>query len=307
MIRTLCLLGGVLAANAAAALELPLPAGTEQVLSLAPAADNYAMPTGPYAQGIVPNEEIEGLRSVSVWRAPPQSSYRVMSALIDGLKAQDIEIIFSCDTLTCGGFDFRFATYVAPGPEMFVNLRDFRFLSARLPDGGAMTLLVSQTSNRTYVQMVQISPDSVGETPETVTPAPEVTAAPQISYATPLLQRMLSVGHAVLDDLTFETGASTLGKGPFASLEVLAGYLKEHPTAQVVLVGHTDSVGSLSANTSLSKVRAQAVRRSLLDRYGVAPAQVDAQGAGYLAPVASNMENAGREANRRVEVVLLKQ
>lgn len=58
MIRTLCLLGGVLAANAAAALELPLPAGTEQVLSLAPAADNYAMPTGPYAQGIVPNEEI---------------------------------------------------------------------------------------------------------------------------------------------------------------------------------------------------------------------------------------------------------
>jgi OOP family OmpA-OmpF porin len=39
----------------------------------------------------------------------------------------------------------------------------------------------------------------------------------------------------------------------------------------------------------------------------VAPAQVDAQGAGYLAPVASNMENAGREANRRVEVVLLKQ
>ena len=81
--------------------------------------------------------------------------------------------------------------------------------------------------------------------------------------------------------------------------------LKAEPDLRVALVGHTDAVGSLDANTALSRRRAEAVRDRLVQSYDVAPGRVEAQGAGYLAPRASNLTEAGREQNRRVEVVVL--
>ncbi|MFC6587568.1 OmpA family protein [Sulfitobacter pacificus] len=55
----------------------------------------------------------------------------------------------------------------------------------------------------------------------------------------------------------------------------------------------------------MSRARARSVRQRLIDGYGVSAARLDAEGMGYLAPVASNIDEAGREQNRRVEVVLL--
>ena len=60
----------------------------------------------------------------------------------------------------------------------------------------------------------------------------------------------------------------------------------------------------LLANIDLSRLRAQSVRSALLKQYGATPAQIDAQGAGYLAPRASNETPEGRALNRRVEVLL---
>jgi OOP family OmpA-OmpF porin len=69
-------------------------------------------------------------------------------------------------------------------------------------------------------------------------------------------------------------------------------------------VGHTDAQGGLETNIRLSRARAQAVRRYLIEELDVAPAQVEAEGIGYLAPRESNATPEGREANRRVEVVI---
>jgi outer membrane protein OmpA-like peptidoglycan-associated protein len=71
------------------------------------------------------------------------------------------------------------------------------------------------------------------------------------------------------------------------------------------LVGHTDSVGGLSGNIALSKRRAQSVRQRLIDTHGVDPSRLDAEGMGYLSPAASHLTPEGREANRRVEVIVL--
>ena len=98
-----------------------------------------------------------------------------------------------------------------------------------------------------------------------------------------------------------------LGKGPFASVQSLADFLLAHPDISVAVVGHTDSVGSQDINIALSRQRAAAVRQRLIDAYDVDPAQVQAEGMGYLAPVASNLTAEGRELNRRVEAVLLSQ
>ena len=78
-----------------------------------------------------------------------------------------------------------------------------------------------------------------------------------------------------------------------------------NPTITVAIVGHTDAVGSLAGNTALSKRRAESVRARLIEDYGVDPEQLQADGVGYLAPIASNLTDAGRAANRRVDVILL--
>ena len=63
----------------------------------------------------------------------------------------------------------------------------------------------------------------------------------------------------ILGDLEFESGSANLGPGPFLSLTKLADYLNTTPDARIVLVGHTDAVGSLAGNMDLSAKRARRV------------------------------------------------
>ena len=81
-------------------------------------------------------------------------------------------------------------------------------------------------------------------------------------------------------------------------------WLAANPSRHVTLVGHTDASGALLANVALSRLRAQSVRAALVAKFSTNAAQIDAQGAGYLAPRASNETPEGRTKNRRVEVML---
>jgi len=112
-------------------------------------------------------------------------------------------------------------------------------------------------------------------------------------------------GRVILSDLSFALGSATLADDDYTSLATLAAYLKEDPTLLVALVGHTDTAGSLEGNIALSRKRANAVKERLIARYGIPSRQMDAEGMGYLAPVANNLYEAGREANRRVEVIIV--
>jgi OOP family OmpA-OmpF porin len=112
------------------------------------------------------------------------------------------------------------------------------------------------------------------------------------------------LGHVVLSDLDFVSGAVSLGNGPLASLDAVAAYLIANPSRQITFVGHTDATGPLDVNIALSRRRADAARSYVVAR-GVPADQVAADGVGFLSPRASNLTPAGREANRRVEAVLI--
>jgi len=73
---------------------------------------------------------------------------------------------------------------------------------------------------------------------------------------------------------------------------------------RILIVGHTDTVGNLEDNIALSQRRAEAVKEALVENYDIDPDRVQVVGAGYMAPIASNLTALGREKNRRVEVVL---
>jgi outer membrane protein OmpA-like peptidoglycan-associated protein len=106
-----------------------------------------------------------------------------------------------------------------------------------------------------------------------------------------------------LGDVLFETGNAELKPGAVLDLDRLAGFLQRYPERRAVIEGHTDSVGGEDYNQGLSQRRAEAVRAYLL-RKGVAAARVTATGMGESAPVASNDNAAGRQQNRRVEIIV---
>lgn len=103
--------------------------------------------------------------------------------------------------------------------------------------------------------------------------------------------------------LLFSTGSSTLTPASRYNLEKLARILNRYDDTNLVIEGHTDSVGSESTNQVLSERRAQSVS-SLLRAYGVASFRLTTVGYGETRPVASNETESGRKLNRRVEVLI---
>jgi outer membrane protein OmpA-like peptidoglycan-associated protein len=105
-----------------------------------------------------------------------------------------------------------------------------------------------------------------------------------------------------LSDVLFDTNQATLKPGADLSLDHLATFMSGHPRTKVIIEGHTDSTGSDAYNDDLSQRRADAVARALVAR-GVDPADIRAIGRGKNYPVATNDTSAGRQQNRRVEIV----
>lgn len=101
----------------------------------------------------------------------------------------------------------------------------------------------------------------------------------------------------------FEPGTATLPRS-VPVLDNAAGVLLAHPElSSVIVAAHTDNRGDPDTNRALSQARAEAVRDYLV-RQGVPPERLDAQGHGADRPIASNETSLGREANRRVELLL---
>lgn len=106
-----------------------------------------------------------------------------------------------------------------------------------------------------------------------------------------------------LGDVLFNTNKAQLSSGGINNVKKLAGFLEKNPQRKVLIEGHTDSKGSDSYNQALSERRAEAVQSALTDM-GIAADRISTRGYGESSPVANNETAAGRQLNRRVEIVL---
>jgi OOP family OmpA-OmpF porin len=319
----------VLAADALVNLPAPATPIGERMELLA----DTDVPVGPWRAGKVEAVSAEGRLMQNAWRLDGSglSTLEVMNDLRAQLKAQRFDVLYECRTRSCGGFDFRFAIDVMPEPRMHVDLGDYRFLSARR-DGGGMadfvTLMVSRSSAAGFVQLTHIAPPEMIEPkavlstrsavaadgsvllPTAYDRTPDQAGAPNLgpdqapNDMTGLFAALEQGASVPLTDLTFETGSTRLGEGPFASLDALAAYMAAHPDRRVTLVGHSDTSGGLAENIALSKRRAASVVAALSRDYGIPAARLDAEGVGFLAPRAGNDTDDGRSLNRRVEALL---
>jgi outer membrane protein OmpA-like peptidoglycan-associated protein len=105
-----------------------------------------------------------------------------------------------------------------------------------------------------------------------------------------------------LQDVLFDTGQATLKPGAQRVVDQLAAVLQQYPERRVLIEGFTDNVGGDSYNLALSQRRADAFRQALIAR-GTAPERVEARANGEAYPVAGNDTAAGRQMNRRIEVL----
>ncbi len=107
-----------------------------------------------------------------------------------------------------------------------------------------------------------------------------------------------------LSDILFDVNRATLKPGAEANVRRIAAILQQYPDRQIAVEGHTDATGSDAYNQTLSEDRAASVRASLVAG-GVPEGQITSRGFGKTQPVATNDTPAGRQQNRRVEIIVL--
>lgn len=319
--RPLLFAAAFCAAGPASALDLNLTGEAVETIRRSEPNATLHLAIGPWADGRVKSLTVQGPFVQSAWvlSGLDPDTARLTADLRQQFEAQGYDVLFSCQTADCGGFDFRYNAGILPAPEMYVDLGDFRYLVARKGQGEAaehLALVVSRSAGSGYVQLTRVgavitTQPVVLTEPENLTPvvvaAPEAAAEPSpvVAPADDLTARLDQGLPVVLEDLIFAPGSAQLEATDFASITAIATWLTARPEMRLVLVGHTDDIGSLEANVKVSRLRAEAVRQRLLFQAGIDPAQISAEGVGYLTPRQTNQTEEGRQNNRRVEAVPL--
>jgi outer membrane protein OmpA-like peptidoglycan-associated protein len=167
---------------------------------------------------------------------------------------------------------------------------DVRYLTAtRVGEGATAHVSVGVERSNHYVQVLQADTMQTGQV--------------AVTDAEAMARAIETEGRIALDAIYFDFGSAVLLPASDAAIAEIARLLTDRPDLSVYVVGHTDSVGTLEANLTLSRARAEAVVEALGARFGVAAGRAVPAGVGPLAPVASNLTEAGRGLNRRVEIV----
>jgi outer membrane protein OmpA-like peptidoglycan-associated protein/tetratricopeptide (TPR) repeat protein len=115
------------------------------------------------------------------------------------------------------------------------------------------------------------------------------------------LRKVQSGSMIILRNIYFDFDKASFKPESFTELNKVERMMRENPNLQVEIAGHTDYIGSVAYNMTLSQRRAEAVK-DYLTKKGIDPRRVVAKGYGKTRPIASNDdEEEGRELNRRVE------
>jgi OOP family OmpA-OmpF porin len=102
-------------------------------------------------------------------------------------------------------------------------------------------------------------------------------------------------------NVEFDFDKSVIKKKYYEEIAKLAVVMKKYPDLKITLEGHTDNVGGLAYNEKLSQRRVDAVKKHLVEKFGIEASRLNAKGYGEIRPIASNATKEGRQKNRRVE------
>ena len=266
---------------------------------------------------------LEGAYTRLVYLEPGgRSPLEVLRNYQEEIKRNGGNILFECKAEQCGGDPGRssgggagrmsLAMYLFPEDRMtdpaFSNgacattsrITDQRYLVAELPARGAHVSVLTYTLkddsyckafNGRTIAIIDIVEAKAREQKMVMVNAEEM--ANQIS----------ATGSVTLYGIYFDFNQTDVKPESDPALEQIAKLLKDNPTLKLLVVGHTDNVGSFSFNMDLSQRRAAAVVNALAARFGISKDRLTPVGTSFASPVASNKTEDGRAKNRRVELV----
>ena len=170
--------------------------------------------------------------------------------------------------------------------------------------------LASDAEMTDFVEKIFLAaapPPPPAKEPEVVAPPPPPPPPPPVEETkkapepvTAVEQKIIEKGRVTLM-IEFDTGKTVVKPRYYNEIQNVADVMKKHPDLNIVIEGHTDNVGGAKYNLNLSQKRAEAVKRVMETKFGVAASRIKAQGFGYSKPIASNKTPDGRQKNRRVE------
>lgn len=284
--------------------------------------------TSSGAKRHAPEEKLQltGKYTRILYLAPQgRSSLEVFMNYADEVKASGGDILYQCKGDACGGDPTRsvrgiagkqsLAMYLFP-PEKLEDapgtngwcaagalpIGEQRYMVAKLGNNGPTVSILTYVSkdkgaafcaafNGHVVAVIDIIEDKAREQKMVRVNAAEMAAS------------LASEGTVVVDGIFFETGKAIVQSASGPALEQVAKLMTSDSSLQLLVVGHTDNVGSYESNRQLSTERAQAVVKTLGEKFGVATSRLQPVGVSFAAPKASNSDEAGRSKNRRVELV----
>lgn len=268
--------------------------------------NQYVLPLGPADKSetkFQKQQDIEGKILKTLYDAPAGSSpLAVYRSYQTALQQAGFATLFTCSVKQCSP-DGRLQ-YAVKATRVGDYIKDLGGRS--LDDDAAYLLVTHQTKNDVYavVYATQFWHDSthVVYIVDVIEPKPLESSLVTVD-AKVMAEDIGKAGHVALYGIYFDTGKAVLKPESKPALDEIAKFLGMQPTLKLHVVGHTDNVGTLAANMTLSKQRADAVVTALATAYHIVPARLIGNGVGPLAPVAPNSTEEGRAKNRRVELV----
>ena len=191
--------------------------------------------------------------------------------------------------------------------------KDQRFLAAKLarPEGDVHVALYATSIGDGWGKFLYADPPNKKRTAIDG----QVIAQLDIVEATPMETNMVTVsagemaksiattGSVALYGILFDFNSATVKPESMPTLEEIAKLLKGDPALRILVVGHTDNVGTFDFNKDLSQRRAAAVVQTLTSKFAVDAKRLTPFGVSFASPVASNKTEDGRAKNRRVQLV----
>lgn len=259
-------------------------------------------------------QTVEGKVTILYYRLPEgRTALEALRNYQASLTEKRFAVTFTCSTeagscfIDGQGYPGIFLGLALDGPaglptlELGDVVRNFfgngngRYLYAKLDrPGGAVhaSLAFSDDPNRERVviaRMVETGAMEAGKI--------------QVTEAGALKQDLDTRGRADVYGILFDTDKAAVKPDSQPQLKAIADVLARSPGLKLDVVGHTDNQGGAAYNQRLSEARAAAVVAELTARYGIERARLASRGRGLDQPVASNVDEAGRAQNRRVELV----
>lgn len=258
-----------------------------------------------------PASVVEGARTTIWYEGASLSALEIVRQYQSELAGKGFEILYDSSKDPAAG---DFTNFLAPFSDNVprTNRSSYVLYAASDSTVRSTTLKRSGDAGETWVSIIAVDwaqPDETYKAVQGAYAAVDVVDVAgmkkdiQFVSAGDMQKALDAAGKVALYGIYFDTNQATLKAESKPTLDEIARLLAADPALKVHVVGHTDNQGGLESNLSLSKRRAEAVRNALISHHGIAAERLAANGVSYLAPVASNADEAGRAKNRRVELV----